>query len=522
MTQTVAATSFWDWRERLKAQLSGTVATQAADPEVNYEADADPAPVDERLIQAIWHQQLIQAAGLRLADGRPVRVLESGRWNGSAGPDFKGARLIIGEQTLEGDIEVHLVASGWAAHGHERDLDYNSCILHVVLRNDDGGVSDRLHNGTLLPRLELEPYIFPDLETVRRSLSIEEFQCETLGAVGRCHRMLTSLDSLALADFLDHAGNERLVGKVQRLEQQASQADLEQVFYQSLMMALGTGPGKTLYYLLAKRAPLAELLAETDELPEGRRAEGIEALLLAVAGLLPEPAALAEAPEEARARAERMVEMWRRWQPCWCDRQIAPTRRWFQGIRPVNFPTRRLAGVAVLLARTRERGRSPLADLLGRIEAGRGALESSVPARRKRHPVLEDLVGWFRVAGMGHFWGSHYSFTAKPTPRPMDLIGEGAALSLVLNALVPAALLAARRAGDERLDQAVRRLYGLVPPLQANHVTAFMERRLFGDSDWARGLINTERRRQALFQIFHHCCRGETRDCDACYFGPGR
>ncbi len=44
-----------------------------------------------------------------------------------------------------------------------------------------------------------------------------------------------------------------------------------------------------------------------------------------------------------------------------------------------------------------------------------------------------------------------------------------------------------------------------------------MELRLFGDHERAGSLINTERRRQGLFQIFYSCCRGEKRHCEACY-----
>jgi hypothetical protein len=45
-----------------------------------------------------------------------------------------------------------------------------------------------------------------------------------------------------------------------------------------------------------------------------------------------------------------------------------------------------------------------------------------------------------------------------------------------------------------------------------------MTARLFGESDRAGSLITTERRRQALFQIFYACCQGKERHCDACYF----
>jgi hypothetical protein len=328
---------------------------------------------------------------------------------------------------------------------------------------------------------------------------------------------MTSLDAAWTTDFLDRAGDERLIAKTRRLEEQARQADPEQVFHQSMMMSLGTGPGRTLYYLLAKRTPQSELLEEARALPREQWATAIEALLLAVAGLLPAEDELTQAPVEARERAAMLREHWARMEPFWSDRAIPPTRRWFQGIRPVNFPVRRLAATAVLLARSLERGRRPLEALLARLRAGLPTLEGAMPARR-RHPLLDDLMEWFIVGGEGHFWGTHYSFTAKPAARTMTLIGEAAAMSLVFNALLPAALLSARRDEDAELEAAVFKLFGLVPPLQANHVTEFMLRRLFGDVEQGRALANTERRRQGLFQVFQHCCNGEERHCETCYY----
>ena len=488
-----------------------------ADGAEPYRPDKGPLPLNERLIQTIWAQQLISPTGLRTADGAPLRVLDAGRWNGSAGPDFKDASLMIGAETVRGDVEIHTKASDWRNHGHQRDLDYNGVALHVVLQIDDDQIRDTLHNGNQLARLEIEPYIFPDLETLRRSLTADDFQYAQPEGVGRCHGLMTQLDVGLIADFLDRAGDERLIGKMQRLDEQAQATDLEQVFFQAMTMALGAGPSKTLYYLLAKRTPLAEMGDYVRELDSADWPTGFEALLIHMAGLAPTDEQLTKAPPEAVARAERLAELWQRWEPVWADRAIEPTRRWFQGLRPVNFPLRRLAGVAVLLAHMMRVDRAPLADLIGHIEAGRASLEGAVP-RRKRHPLLMDLVGWFRVEGKGHFWGTHYSFAAKPAGRTMDLIGEGAATSLVLNALLPAALLSARRIENEAQTEAVQRLYGLVPPLQPNHVTEFMTRRLFGDSERGKTLINTERRRQGLFQIFHHCCNAQERHCGECYF----
>jgi hypothetical protein len=510
--------NFWSYRECMRRWMrGGEVDARAAESKERYGGAEGPLPLDERLAQTIWAQQLFGSGEMRLVDGRGLRVLDPGRWNGSAGPDFQGARLLIDGETLRGDVEIHLRPGDWSAHGHQRDLDYNGVILHAVLHSDDGAKDDPLHNGRRTPRLEMEPYIFPDLETLRRSLSVDDFQYAQPSHAGKCQRLMTETEAAWVVDYLDRAGEERLIAKTRRLEEQARQAEPEQVFYQSVMMSLGAGAGKTLYYLLAKRTPLSEIMDFARESPRQEWNVTIEALLLAVAGLLPEEDALADAPEESRARAALLRDRWAQLESYWSDRPIPPTRRWFQGIRPVNFPTRRLAAMAILLARAMTLGRQPLEELLARIRAGAASLEDAVPSR-KRHPLLTGLIEWFVVPGEGHFWGTHYSFTAKASARTMTLIGEATALSLVFNALLPAGLLAARREGDAALESAVFRLFSLAPPLQPNHVTEFMLRRLFGDAEQGRALANTERRRQGLFQIFQHCCNGEERHCDACYY----
>ena len=45
-----------------------------------------------------------------------------------------------------------------------------------------------------------------------------------------------------------------------------------------------------------------------------------------------------------------------------------------------------------------------------------------------------------------------------------------------------------------------------------------MTARLFGPNEQAAKIINTERRRQGLFQIFYTCCNAEERNCSACYY----
>jgi hypothetical protein len=520
--------TFWAWREAMRDRMQGGRPDRAVEEGVFYRESTGPLPLDERLAQAIWAQQLFGGGQLRLMDGRSLRVLDQGRWNGAGGPDFRDARLMIDERPVRGDVEIHLLAGDWDNHGHARDLDYNGVALHAALKIDDGQAYDLLHNGERVPRLEMEPFVFPDVETLRRSMSADDFQYAQPAADGRCRHLMTSLEPGQVADFLDRAGEERLVAKMRRLEDQMTGAgDLEQVFYQATLMTLGAGGAKTLYYLLAKRAPVAELMEDAREMPSEQWGLAIEALLLGVAGLIPGQTAAADGAQgaeasfgdaDALARRDALMAVWRRQEPYWRDRVMPSSRQWQTGVRPVNFATRRLAGMALLLARSMREGRLPFEDLMDRLRAGMTTLAGAPPTRRKRHPLLDDLMGRLRAPGEGHFWGTHYTFAARPAARPMDLIGEATAMSLVFNAFIPAALLQARREKDNTLEEAALRLFRLVPPLQPNHVTEFMTRRLFGAEGRGAALISTECRRQGLFQIFYHCCNGQERHCDACYY----
>lgn len=509
--------SFWEYREYLKSRMLEGLRPCSAEGSPDYGAAPAVTPLNERLVQAIWNNQLLQPEGLKLADGRPLRVLDPGRWNGAGGPDFRDCRIMIGSEVLSGDAEVHLQASQWRSHRHDSDIDYNNSILHVVFQIDDARAADVLHNGASLPRLELEPYLFPDLETIRRSMTADDYPYDRPASLGKCHELMISLDPSVAADFLDRAGDERLASKIRRIEEQTGSADLDQAFYQTLMMSLGVGPAKSLYYLLAKRAPQSELRDFVGELPPADHPAGIEAILFHVAGLIPPEEEMADAPGESKQYAERLEELWRRFEPYWSDRLMAATRRWYRGIRPVNFPARRLSAIARLMARAMTTGRPLLQDISDRVARSSETLRDAKPAK-KLHPVLRELAEWLQVGDTESFWASHYSFTAAPAPNPMQLIGDGTARSLVFNAVIPALALKARREANEQLEIAARRLYAIFPPLQSNHITEFMSRRLFGEGTAAKGLLTTERRQQGLFQIFYSCCNSEERHCDSCYF----
>lgn len=519
------AESFWDFREEFKRRVRRFYRLPEPGKAQVRESEPLLSPLNERLLHIIWERQHFDLNGLKLADGRSVRIEDSGRLNGASGPDFQNARLMIDGETLNGDVELHLEGSGWKAHRHEKDIDYNGVILHVILINDDGRIDDRLHNGRRIPRLELEPYLVPDLEALRRTLGPEDFAVRRPGAVGRCYEVMTSATPEELSEFLDLAGEERFNAKLRRLEDQAERAELDQVFYQTLLSALGSGSNKPLYYLLAKRAPLADLKREYEALHENaaspvRAARFLESLLLHVGGLVPPSSGSGESPPDVIKHVENLKADWAALEPYWADRVIPPSRGWHRDIRPVNFPPRRLAAVAQLLVRSFEAGATPLEEAIDYVREAVRILDTERGTRRSVKAARK-LGEYFELEDSGGFWNRHYSFQARRAARPSRLIGESTGRSLAFNAMLPAAALAARMRGDEKLAVDVRRLFEVYPRLPGNHIVNFTRERLFGRAGEPRGLLRTERRQQGLFQIFHSCCNGATHHCDCCHYLEG-
>src|SRR3954449_10774487 len=80
----------------------------------------------EKLLQKIWLRGDFSRAAAVLTDGRAIRTVHPGKWNLLGGPDFRAARLCFGDGAeIVGDVEVHLHASDWDAHGHARDAAYD-------------------------------------------------------------------------------------------------------------------------------------------------------------------------------------------------------------------------------------------------------------------------------------------------------------------------------------------------------------------------------------------------------------
>ncbi|MBI5289284.1 MAG: DUF2851 family protein [Chloroflexi bacterium] len=193
---------------------------------------------------------------LRLEDGRTLKVVFPGVPSGSAGPDFTGAILDAGGDLLRGDVELHLVASGWRAHGHHVDPAYAGVVLHAVASNDESTVCTLHRSGRSIPILVLPPAAqgqpsFPPPFTP---------PCALEAARGRASRAP-----------LERLGLRRLRTKAAAALPLVAAAGPGQALY-ALTLEIAAGPSnRAAFSALARRIPLAAILERAAGSPVSRR-----------------------------------------------------------------------------------------------------------------------------------------------------------------------------------------------------------------------------------------------------------
>lgn len=142
-----------------------------------------PFSFAEKLLQKIWMRGDFDRHEARLLDGRPLRIVFPGKWNLLGGPDFKGARLVFGTaQEVTTDVELHLHASDWHAHGHRNDPAYNRVGLHVVLFPPEAGHVTLGASGIEIPVLTLLPLLQHDLEEFAADDAVETLSGQSVVA----------------------------------------------------------------------------------------------------------------------------------------------------------------------------------------------------------------------------------------------------------------------------------------------------------------------------------------------------
>jgi len=404
-----------------------------------------PAPSEAELVH-LWEGQRFPPQALVSGDSSALRVVFRGRpCSGGAGPDFRDAVIELRGRRVRGDVELHVLASGFRRHGHHRDHAYDNVILHVVFWDDDGE-NTCLASGRRVPVVALGPWVARRAEELQAWLSHPPLWQEP------CCSANQRLGVEAVAAILDEAGDRRFQEKVATFAAALAEEDAEEILYRGILEALGYSQNREPFCLLARALPWRQLRACIRAHPPQERVQTAETILLGRAGFLgPLAGDLGSLPSWSAHR----------------NGTESPALSWcLAGIRPENHPARRLAGAARLLVRYL--GRGLLAGLLGKVA------EASLQGPQVLTTALRVDAG---------------------------LIGPGRADEIAVNVVLPFTQAWAQARHDKPLAQAALTLYQRYPKLSSYGILRRLTAAL------GRELTAGARRQQGMLHLFNRYCR---------------
>jgi hypothetical protein len=420
------------------------------------------APPSEMEAQALWFEQLYQPV-LHTDDGRMVEIIQPGFWNHGGGPDFTRAVARFRKDDKPdadltvGNVEVHVAASDWSAHGHHADAAYNDTILHIVWEAKTGkAFFPATSSFRRVPQVMLSPQLvapWPELRPLCTSL----LQRPLPGAMpGRCSPELARLPSDQIADILRAAGLFRLRQKAQRWYWRRRLTGPAQALHEALAEALGFHANQVPMRLVAQRLSWAKLRA-----------------------LKPE----ARLQAEPRAWLRELWEIWWKARDA-LDYALLPRTLWkLAGLRPLNRPERRLAALAQIVPR--------LPELLAAL---------------KEHDA--DRFSATLLAIRDPFWEKHATLTGAPLSTPCRLIGEERVHDILINVFWPMVSLDAPAAAEIGL-----RKVNAAPSGAARIASQRLLISALTPKQAREALVQ-----QGLLQIFRDYCQTDCSRCENCSF----
>ncbi|MCH7838311.1 MAG: DUF2851 family protein [Chloroflexi bacterium] len=301
-------------------------------------ATSDQPRLSEATLTRLWAGQRFPASALVTRQGVLVRVLHPGRRGRGAGPDFRDALIATPSGgLLSGDVELHVRASDFHAHGHDRDRRYDGVVLHFVF---DAGVAEDtlLANGCRVPVVALAPWLRRRREELAGWLAHPSLWREP------CHDAIARLGREEVLRSLEELGDRRFREREAALAASLRAVGAGEALYRALLAGLGYGGERERFEAVAAALPWRELTALLAASPDAERGVLAEALLLGTAGLLP-----SQRGETSRHAYEQELE--ERWRALGRASPPAGSPQPPVAVRPANHPARRLAGLAQLLAR---------------------------------------------------------------------------------------------------------------------------------------------------------------------------
>jgi len=365
--------------------------------------------MNERLLQFIWQFQYFNKNELQTNGGEKLTIVYPGRYNTHQGPDFLAAKVINGNTTWAGNIEIHIKSSDWKKHNHTGDKNYSNIILHVVWEND----SDIYYeNGSLLPTLTLQNLVPKVLLDRFKELMLRQ-------AFVPCDTYLPVFDEMKWLAWKERIAIERLQRKSAQILKLLSDANnhWEEVFWWMLARNFGMKVNADVFETVARSLPINILAKHKNQIHQ------LEGFLLGQAGLLNQ-----DFTEDYPQLLKREYLFY---QKKYQLRQV-PLKPFYLRMRPANFPSIRLAQLAMLVNRS--------SHLFSKIRE----IDSVAAVKELLNVTAND------------YWHYHYKIDEAGEYHPKQL-GAQMAENIIINTAIPVLFAHGLFTSDENSkDKALR------------------------------------------------------------------
>lgn len=480
--------------------------------------------IQEKFLYQVWQDQNF-SSNLVTSGGRQVQVIDPGSQNReNDGPDFRNARIKIGNITFTGDIEIDNFQSDWKLHGHNFNNKYNKVILHVIFQDENQNNSVYTRDGRKIPSIGIGKFIEHSMrESIQKAIRTEKN--ERLNKIP-CMEVSGNIDEKIKSDYILNMGVERYRKKCERIlhrlkelvllkelklkepvvnydmEKELDQRKLsyhdfsdkeiwEQLFYELIFEALGYTNNKDIMKKLARSVDIGFLKSLGDS---GDPEDIYEAVFFTVSGLLPDYKSLKS--EEVSVYARELYDNWEKVKKHYDGRTFYASHWHFAKLRPPNFPTVRIAGgVRILRKIIRE-------DLIG--EMFRKFEESHGLGQMTRY-LRNNLI----VKGTG-FWKNHFRFDSDSKPVIKYFVGLSRSDDIIINVIFPVASVYFEIFGKAEAARKVFRYY-----TSFNQVS---ENRLVGELSAALRLNGSQNKsvmHQGMINLYrNYCSRDKCLDCE--------
>ncbi len=344
----------------------------------------------EEFLHHIWKFKLFDQSDLKTTTGEAIEILKAGIHNFDAGPDFFNAQLKVGDTLWAGNAEIHINASDWKKHFHQHDKAYNNIILHIVYNADEPVYRA---SGEAIPTIEIKERI--DKKIIQNYLNFKSNRDWI-----PCEKQIAGVPPLILNNTFDKLLLERLERKSRSIEDslKLNNNNWEETFYQHLARNFGFKTNAEPFELLAKSLPSLVLSKHKSSLLQ------IEALLFGQAGLLNEHLE----DKYLQALQNEYVFLKQKFKLNSIDSHL-----WkFLRLRPVNFPTIRIAQFANLIFNS--------THLFSKI------------VETEKCDALKKLMN----VDVSEYWQTHYVFD-KSSKLNTKHLGNDSINNILINTVVP-------------------------------------------------------------------------------------